>query len=104
MCEAIGRLDLRDDPSLATNAQRLERRVEVISIFAEIFRQDTAAAWTDRLGERGVPVAPMHTVADALTHEQTPANQRVLPRSEEHRGGNGGGRTGRSERARYNQK
>ncbi|CAM3849983.1 CaiB/BaiF CoA transferase family protein [Bordetella tumulicola] len=78
MCDAIGRPDLRDDPSLATNAQRLERREEVIGIFAEAFRHDTAAAWTERLGERGVPVAPMHTVADALTHEQSLANQMVM--------------------------
>src|SRR5690606_38260631 len=78
MCEAIGRLDLRDDPTLATNAQRLERREEVVKIFADTFLQDTAAAWTEKLGNNGVPVAPMHTVADALTHEQSIANDMVM--------------------------
>lgn len=78
MCEAIGRPDLRDDPTLATNAQRLERRQEVIDIFAATFLQDTAAEWTRKLGEGGVPVAPMHTVAEALTHEQSVANQMVM--------------------------
>jgi crotonobetainyl-CoA:carnitine CoA-transferase CaiB-like acyl-CoA transferase len=78
MCEAIGRLDLRDDPTLATNAQRLERREEVIAIFAQTFLQDTATEWTRKLGENGVPVAPMHTVADALTHEQSLANEMVM--------------------------
>ena len=78
MCQAIGRLDLRDDPTLATNAQRLERRQEVIDIFAETFLQDTAANWTRKLGELGVPVAPMHTVAEALTHEQSLVNDMVL--------------------------
>lgn len=78
MCQAIGRLDLRDDPTLATNAQRLERRKEVIDIFAETFVRDTAANWTRKLGELGVPVAPMHTVAEALTHEQSLVNDMVL--------------------------
>jgi crotonobetainyl-CoA:carnitine CoA-transferase CaiB-like acyl-CoA transferase len=78
MCQAIGRPDLRDDPTLATNAQRLERRQEVIGIFAETFLQDTAASWTHKLGELGVPVAPMHTVEEALTHEQSLVNDMVL--------------------------
>lgn len=78
MCQAIGRNDLRDDPTLATNAQRLERRQEVIDIFAEAFLQDTAANWTRKLGELGVPVAPMHTVEEALKHEQSLANGMLM--------------------------
>lgn len=78
LCRAVGRSDLENSPELATNAGRLAQRDAVIAEFTQIFATDTVANWMRRLEAQGVPVAPLHTIADALTHPQSLANEMVV--------------------------
>lgn len=78
LCRSVGRPDLENDPDLATNAGRLARRDEVIDEFKRIFAGGTVAHWSERLEAGGVPIAPLHTIAEALTHPQSLANDMVV--------------------------
>lgn len=78
LCRAVGRVDLENDAGLATNAGRLSRRKEVVQAFIDIFGSGTVGHWTARLEEHGVPIAPLHTIDQALMHAQSLANHMVV--------------------------
>jgi len=78
ICRAVGRPDLENDQSLATNAGRLARRDEIIEEFVNIFASDTVANWVERLERGSVPIAPLHTIDQALTHPQSLDNEMVV--------------------------
>ncbi|WP_066266680.1 CaiB/BaiF CoA transferase family protein [Hydrogenophaga palleronii] len=78
LCRAVGRPDLENDAGLATNAGRLSRREEVVNAFIGIFGSNTVAHWSARLEAHGVPIAPLHTIDQALMHEQSLANHMVV--------------------------
>jgi formyl-CoA transferase len=71
LCEVIGRLDLRDDPTLSTNHGRAQRMLEI---------DDVVSDWTTRhpsldaialLQEAGVPCAQLKTVLQVVDDEST---------------------------------
>ena len=78
LCRAVGRPDLENDAGLATNAGRLSRREEVVGEFVGIFGSNTVAYWTQRLEKGNVPIAPLHTIDQALMHKQSLANDMVV--------------------------
>ncbi len=78
LCRAVDRPDLGNDEGLATNAGRLARREEVVQEFIRIFGSNTVAWWMARLEEHGVPIAPLHTIDQALMHRQSLANHMVV--------------------------
>jgi crotonobetainyl-CoA:carnitine CoA-transferase CaiB-like acyl-CoA transferase len=57
-CDTFGRPDLRDDPRLATNAQRLEARPWLLPQIAALAAQHSRAELVARLEAAGVPFAP----------------------------------------------
>jgi crotonobetainyl-CoA:carnitine CoA-transferase CaiB-like acyl-CoA transferase len=65
------RLGLSPDPRFATNSKRAANREELAAAIQERLGQETTATWLDRL--EGIPVAPVQTVLEAATHEQTHA-------------------------------
>lgn len=73
-CEAIDREDLLEDDRFSTNGGRVEHMDELEAELSEVLQQRTTEAWVDDLArERGLPVAPVHTVEEALDNEQTNA-------------------------------
>lgn len=75
---ALGRPEWREDPRFATNSQRMEHREALVSMMSEIVSTRTRAQWIAILDEAGVPVGPVHTIAEALTHPQTLAREMVV--------------------------
>lgn len=75
---ALGRPEWREDPRFATNSQRMEHREALVSMMSEIVSTRTRAEWIAILDEAGVPVGPVHTIAEALTHPQTLAREMVV--------------------------
>jgi crotonobetainyl-CoA:carnitine CoA-transferase CaiB-like acyl-CoA transferase len=65
------RLGLPHDPRFATNAERAANRAELAAAIQERLEREPTATWLDRL--EGIPVAPVQTVLEAATHEQTRA-------------------------------
>ena len=78
LCRAVDRPDLGADPELATNAGRVAQRTRVVDEFRKTFAVGSAAEWSERLERHGVPVAPLHTIAQSLDHPQTRANGMVV--------------------------
>jgi succinate---hydroxymethylglutarate CoA-transferase len=68
---------LRDDPRFRTFADRLAHRDALVPMIEAEFLRRTTAEWLERL--RGhVPIAPVHTVEEALADEQVLAREMVI--------------------------
>ncbi len=78
LCTAIGRGDLADDPRFATFAERRAHRAHLVAILEEVFTTATSDEWIDRLGDGGVPCAPVNTVEEALVDPQVAARKLVV--------------------------
>jgi len=76
-CETIDRPDLLEDDRFETNADRVERMDELEAELTTALTEHTTDEWMDRLVEAGVPAAPVQTVGDALSNEQTEARGMV---------------------------
>ena len=85
MCEVIGRPDLAADPGLATNADRRERRAEVIEAIAERLRERPAAEWLAALAQAAIPSAPIQFLSDVTGDPQVRARRSI--RAMDHPGG-----------------
>jgi crotonobetainyl-CoA:carnitine CoA-transferase CaiB-like acyl-CoA transferase len=66
-CEAFGRADLLDDPSLRTNPQRVEQRARIIPIVTELFGALTRQQLMERCEALGLPYAPINRPEDLFT-------------------------------------
>lgn len=78
LCRAAERPDLGADPELATNAGRVAQRERVVQEFRTTFASASVADWISRLEGCGVPVAPLHNIAQSLEHPQSQANGMVV--------------------------
>jgi crotonobetainyl-CoA:carnitine CoA-transferase CaiB-like acyl-CoA transferase len=70
---AIGLPELATDARFAANADRVERRDELIPILAERFATAESATWLARLEEAGIPAGPILDVGEALASPQAAA-------------------------------
>ncbi|THC42269.1 CoA transferase [Massilia sp. Mn16-1_5] len=75
---ALGRPEWCEDRRFRTNTDRMENRETLVSMMSEIVATRTKAEWIAILDQAGVPVGPVHTMAEALTHPQTLARGMVL--------------------------
>jgi crotonobetainyl-CoA:carnitine CoA-transferase CaiB-like acyl-CoA transferase len=74
---AAGLGDLVDDPRFATNPDRVRHRDELLPLIEEALAERSARDWAKLLAEAGVPVGPINTVGEALTHPQVVARGMV---------------------------
>ncbi|MGH8814032.1 MAG: CoA transferase, partial [Advenella sp.] len=51
---------------------------QTCALVQEVLDQDTTQSWLSRLRGAGVPVAPLHTLDQALSHEQVKARNIVI--------------------------
>jgi crotonobetainyl-CoA:carnitine CoA-transferase CaiB-like acyl-CoA transferase len=75
---ALGHPEWRDDPRFKTNTERMANREVLVAMMNEIVATRTKAEWIAILDEAGVPVGPVHTIGEALTHPQTLAREMVV--------------------------
>jgi crotonobetainyl-CoA:carnitine CoA-transferase CaiB-like acyl-CoA transferase len=74
LADSAGLPDLPSDPRFLTNADRVQNREELSALLAEAIRTRSSETWLERLGQAGVPVAPVQDVGQVVTHEQTQAS------------------------------
>jgi len=72
-CEAAGCSELARDPRFATNGKRVENRVELTRLLADIFRKRTKREWLELLEAAGVPNGPVNDVAQVFEEPQVKA-------------------------------
>lgn len=77
-CEALGLEDLADDPGLATNAGRRERRGEIIERVQERLHERPAAYWLERLQEADVPCQVIQFLSEVVEDPQVKASRAIF--------------------------
>lgn len=75
---ALGLPELATDERFEDFAGRHQNRDEVLTILETQFAERTVGEWVGVLADAGVPVAPINSVAEALTDEQTRARKLVV--------------------------
>ncbi|MEY3283157.1 MAG: hypothetical protein RIR86_1170 [Acidobacteriota bacterium] len=86
LCEAIGRSDLSAHPDYRTNSKRVENRQSLDALLEEIFRQQPAAIWIERLNAAGIPCALVRTFTEVL-HDPQSAVRDMFPTLDHPRAG-----------------
>ncbi len=79
VADAVGRLDLVDDPRFRSQPDRARNQEDLAAILEQSFAQHSAAEWIAEMDQRGVPCAPINGYAEALTDPQAEAMGLVLP-------------------------
>jgi crotonobetainyl-CoA:carnitine CoA-transferase CaiB-like acyl-CoA transferase len=70
LCDVLALQRLVDDPRYATNAARMERRVELKAIIEAKLKERSRHEWTQRLLAADIPAGPINTLADVFADEQ----------------------------------
>ncbi len=78
IASALGHDEWRDDPRFATNSARMENLEALIAGMNEVVVTRSKAHWIEVLDAAGVPVGPVHTIEEALTHPQTLSRDMVV--------------------------
>jgi crotonobetainyl-CoA:carnitine CoA-transferase CaiB-like acyl-CoA transferase len=73
LAEAIGLPELVDDPRFATNPDRVTNREALVEALSARLREDTRAAWLEKLAAAGVPAAPVQDIGEVAADPQTEA-------------------------------
>lgn len=79
LCEVLGRKDLRDDPSLATNEQRLPLRRALLDTLGETLAGLEIDDVSRRLDEAGLPYAPITRPDELLNDPHLKASGGLTP-------------------------
>ena len=75
----LGHPEWAKDPRFATNAARVEHRDALLSEVEKIFATRPKGEWIDLLEAEGVPCGPIHTLPEAVAHEQADALGMIQP-------------------------
>jgi len=78
VCTLIGRLDLAEDPELATNSQRVAHIDLVERELERTFEKRDASEWISRFREAGIPSGPVNTIAEAFTFATAIGRQPIV--------------------------
>ena len=73
LAEAIGAPELATDLRFATNPDRVVNREVLVEALSARLREDTRAAWLEKLSAAGVPAAPVQDVGEVAADAQTEA-------------------------------
>jgi crotonobetainyl-CoA:carnitine CoA-transferase CaiB-like acyl-CoA transferase len=75
---ALGHPEWLDDPRYASNSARMENMQALVAAMNDVVATRTKAEWIAVFDAAGVPVGPVNTVGEALSHEQTLARGMVV--------------------------
>jgi crotonobetainyl-CoA:carnitine CoA-transferase CaiB-like acyl-CoA transferase len=78
LAEVVGRLDLRDDPRLATREGRYNNRFEIWQALEAAFKAKKADEWVEALRKAEVPVGVVNTLDRSLADPQVLHRDMVL--------------------------
>ena len=78
IAEVIGHPEWRDDPRFRTNTDRMANLEELVRLMNTVLFTRTRAEWVELFDAAGVPVGPVHSIGEAMTHPQTLARGMVV--------------------------
>jgi crotonobetainyl-CoA:carnitine CoA-transferase CaiB-like acyl-CoA transferase len=73
LVEAIGLPELVEDPRFRTNPDRVANRSALVEALSARLREDTRAAWLEKLAAANVPAAPVQHMGEVAADPQTEA-------------------------------
>ena len=76
--DVLGRPEWRDDLRFATNAARMKNIDALAEAMNNVIATRSRSEWIAAFDKAGVPVGPVHTIAEALEHPQTLARGMVV--------------------------
>ena len=79
LAAVLGHPEWAKDPRFVTNAARVEHRDALLADVEAIFATRAKGEWIDLLEAAGVPCAPIHTLPEAVAHEQAGALGMIQP-------------------------
>jgi len=77
LCQAIGCLELVDDPRFTTMAGRNTNNAALMELLETITRQKTTAYWVELLEKAGIPCGRIRSLKESLEDEHVVARQMV---------------------------
>jgi crotonobetainyl-CoA:carnitine CoA-transferase CaiB-like acyl-CoA transferase len=78
LVEALEAPDLRDDPSFATNADRMRNLEMLTATLTPLFKRRSSAEWLRRLEQAGVPAGPVLEVGQMHGDPQALAREMIV--------------------------
>src|SRR5204863_7335704 len=78
IADVLGHPEWRDDARFATNSVRMQNLDALVSLMNDALSMRTRDEWIAAFDTAGVPVGPVHTIGEALTHPQTLARGMVV--------------------------
>ncbi len=78
IAEVLGHPEWCDDPRFATNSARMANLDALVALMDAVLVARTKDEWLRAFDAAGVPVGPVHSLGEALTHPQTLARGMVL--------------------------
>ena len=74
----LGHPEWRVDPQFATNSARMKHLGALTTAMNAVLLARSSSEWIMAFDAAGVPVGPVHTIGEALTHPQTLARGMVV--------------------------
>jgi formyl-CoA transferase len=78
LAEVMGRTDMLTDPRFDTNQHRVQNRRETLAVVEEWFAGRTSAEALQVLDDAGVPVCPIHSMADIFQDPHYRARENLI--------------------------
>jgi crotonobetainyl-CoA:carnitine CoA-transferase CaiB-like acyl-CoA transferase len=78
IAEVLGHPEWRDDPRFATNSDRMANLDALVEKMNAVLSTRSKAEWVEAFDAAGVPVGPVHSIGEALSHPQTLARGMVV--------------------------
>jgi crotonobetainyl-CoA:carnitine CoA-transferase CaiB-like acyl-CoA transferase len=78
IAEVLGHPEWRIEPRFATNAARMQNLETLVEEMTRVLATRTRDEWIASFDAAGVPVGPVHSIGEALTHPQTLARGMVV--------------------------
>ncbi len=86
IAEVLGHPEWRDDARFATNSARMQNVDALTAMMDAVLGTRTKDEWIAAFDAAGVPVGPVHSIAEALAHSQTLARGMVVDLVHRHAG------------------
>src|SRR5262249_35928832 len=76
--DVLGHPEWREDPRYASNSSRMRNIDALTAQMESVLSTQSKAKWISAFDAAGVPVGPVHTMGEALSHPQTIARSMVV--------------------------
>lgn len=70
IADTLGHPEWKTDPRFASNQGRMDNLATLVAEMESVLRHKTSAEWMEQFDAAGVPVGPVHSIGEALSHPQ----------------------------------